>query len=116
MRNNKASNSLGCTHKINAFITSNTLMCIHHITHIWQQYRQRESTRLILKHLRQYGQMEEHNHLMRTTKVRLESPLVSELYRLVVDEANFSAAERTVESAASGECSNAVALFVCSCL
>ena len=67
---------------------------------IIQKYREKETIRLCLKHLRQRNYIDTFNSLQARTNILLEDPLLTDLHSHIVVEANFDKAEEIMEMAA----------------
>lgn len=65
------------------------------------QYREREAIRVCLKHLREHNYLDAFESLQKKTRVQLEHPLMTELYRTLVEKGDYGAAERFLEQSAS---------------
>ncbi|CAG8451778.1 448_t:CDS:10 [Paraglomus occultum] len=63
-------------------------------------YREKETIRLCLKHLRQRNYIDTFNSLQARTNILLEDPLLTDLHSHIVIEANFDKAEEIMEMAA----------------
>lgn len=64
-----------------------------------QMYKERESIRICLKHLRQHNYSEAFESLQKKTRVHLEDPLLTELHRILVIEGDFDRCEALIERA-----------------
>ncbi|OAD75654.1 hypothetical protein PHYBLDRAFT_143898 [Phycomyces blakesleeanus NRRL 1555(-)] len=74
----------------------------------FENYKETETIRLCLKHLRQRNLMDVFHVLKSRTNVELEHPLLSELHQYLVQDGNFEAAEQILIQANS---SNIFELF-----
>jgi hypothetical protein len=63
-------------------------------------FRERQAMRLCLKHLRQRSYMDEFENLQKKTCVQLEDPQLTKLYKLLVVEGDFIAAEKILTESA----------------
>lgn len=66
------------------------------------QHSEKETIRMCLKHFRQQKYTTAFNELQKQTGVTLESPQLSRLYKLLVDDGDFEAAEKLLQNAANG--------------
>ncbi|KAI7884593.1 hypothetical protein K492DRAFT_142763 [Lichtheimia hyalospora FSU 10163] len=69
------------------------------VMHEYQNYRERETLRLCLKHFRQRNMMDIFYMIKNRTGVELEHPFLSDLHKYLVLESDFDAAERVLEEA-----------------
>lgn len=67
----------------------------------YSTYREREAIRLCLKHFRQRSYTEAFDSLSKQTNVVLEHPIVTELHKLLVDNANFRGCEDLITQASN---------------
>ncbi|KAL9540450.1 hypothetical protein MBANPS3_009668 [Mucor bainieri] len=65
----------------------------------YENFKETETTRLCLKYFRQKNMMDVFHILKNRTGVELEHPLISELHRHLVVDANFTAAEKVLDTA-----------------
>lgn len=66
------------------------------------QYREKEAIRLCLKHFRQHNYTEAFESLQKRTRVTLEDPLLTELYRIIVTEGDLDVAEGSIAECIEG--------------
>lgn len=67
-----------------------------------QQYRERETIRLCLKHFRQQNYTEVFESLQKKTRIQLEDPLLTELHEALVKRGDYLEAEQIILRAIDG--------------
>ena len=58
-----------------------------------QEFRERETIRLCLKHFRQHNYLEAFESLQKKTKIQLEDPMLTELHSVLVNDGNYDQTE-----------------------
>jgi len=62
-----------------------------------QEFRERETIRLCLKHFRQHNYLEAFQSLQKKTKIQLEDPMLTELHSVLVNDGNYDQTESLIK-------------------
>ena len=63
-----------------------------------QDYRERETIRLCLKHFRQHNYLEAFESLQKKTKIQLEDPLLTEFHSTLVNNGDYDKTEQLIRT------------------